>query len=243
MKSRPKFDVAIIGSDMEWTIGWWRLSLQRVYPTVAQLSQTYDKAALQWHEHLSLLGYCHAYRKLWKSLKDADIMPHWQDNLAICDCGIGTAAFSLGFTQAIAPKAHITGVDISPQMLKIAHQKLSQANVSHQICQSDVRRLPFADKCFDGVIGAHMLEHLPNPEQGLKEIVRVLRPGAPLILAVTQSNLIGRLIQWHWGNRCFSQKELAELMYQAGLINLQFFPFPMGLTRLTSFVCIGFKNS
>ncbi|MGB6298929.1 MAG: class I SAM-dependent methyltransferase [Rivularia sp. (in: cyanobacteria)] len=243
MKSRPKFDVAIIGSDMEWTIGWWRLSLQRVYPTVAQLSQSYDEAAFEWHEHLHLLGYCHAYRELWKSLKDADIMPHWQDNLAICDCGIGTAAFSLAFAQTINPKTHITGVDISSGMLKIADQKLSLANVSHQICQSDMRRLPFANECFDGVISAHMLEHLPNPKQGLKEIVRVLRPGAPLILAVTQSNLIGRLIQWHWGNRCFSQEELSELMYQAGLTNLQFFPFPMGLTRLTSFVCIGFKNS
>ena len=243
MKSRPKFDVAIIGSDMEWTIGWWRVSLQRVYPTVAQLSQTYDKAALQWHEHLSLLGYCHAYRQLWKSLKNADILPHWQDNLTICDCGIGTAAFSLAFTQTIDPTTHITGVDISPQMLKIAHQKLSQANINHQICQSDVRKLPFADECFDGVISAHVLEHLPNPEQGLKEIVRVLRPEAPLILAVTQPKLIGRLIQWHWGNRCFSPEELSELMYKAGLINLQFFPFPVGLTRLTSFVCIGFKSS
>lgn len=243
MKSRPKFDVAIIDSDMEWKIGWWRLSLQRVYPTVAQLSQTYDRAALQWHEHINLLGYCHAYRKLWKSLNNADILPHWQDNLKICDCGIGTGAFSLAFTQAIAPKAQITGVDISPQMLKIARQKLSQANVSHQICQSDIKRLPFADESFDGVISAHMLEHLPNPAQGLKEMVRVLRPGSPLILAVTQSSLIGRLIQWHWGNRCFSPQELSELMYEIGLTDLHFFPFSMGLTRLTSFVCIGFKSS
>ncbi len=243
MKSRPKFDVAIIGSDLEWTIGWWRVSLQRVYPTVAQLSQTYDKAALQWHEHLRLLGYCHAYDRLWKTLKDADLLPHWQDNLKICDCGIGTAAFSLAFARAIAPKAHITGVDVSPQMLKIARQKLSQANISHQIYQSDLRKLPFADECFDGVISAHVLEHLPDPEQGLKEIVRVLRPGTPLILAVTRSSLMGRLIQWHWGNRCFSQQELSELMSEAGLTNLQFFPFPVGLTRLTSFVCIGFKSS
>ena len=228
---------------IEWKIGWWRVSLQRVYPTATQLSQTYDRAALQWHQHLRLLGYCHAYRELWKSLKDADIVPHWQDNLKICDCGIGTAAFSLAFAQTINPTTHITGVDISSQMLKIAHQKLSQTNVSHQICQSDVRRLPFADECFDGVISAHVLEHLPNPEQGLKEIVRVLRPGAPLILAVTQSNLIGRLIQWRWGNHCFSQKELSELMYKSGLIDLQYFPFPVGPTRLMSFVCIGFRSS
>ncbi|MGD1913709.1 MAG: class I SAM-dependent methyltransferase [Rivularia sp. (in: cyanobacteria)] len=152
---------------MEWRIGWWRVSLQRVYPTATQLSQTYDRAALGWHEHLRLLGHCHAYRELWKSLKDADILPHWQDNLTICDCGIGTAAFSLAFAQTINPTTHITGVDISPQMLKIARQKLSQTNISHQIYQSDVRRLPFADECFDGVISAHVLEHLPNPEQGL----------------------------------------------------------------------------
>ncbi|MEM6754892.1 MAG: class I SAM-dependent methyltransferase [Cyanobacteria bacterium P01_C01_bin.38] len=228
---------------MEWTIGWWRFSLQRIYPTVGQLSQTYDEAAFEWHQHLRLLGYCHAYEKLWESLKDADILHRWQDNLTICDCGIGTAAFSLAFAQTINPKTHITGVDISSGMLKIANRKLSQANINHRICQSDMRRLPFANECFDGVISAHMLEHLPNPEQGLKEIVRVLRPGAPLILAVTQSNLIGRLIQWRWGNRCFSQKELSELMYKAGLINLQFFSFPMGLTHLTSFVCIGFKSS
>ncbi|AFY55371.1 methylase involved in ubiquinone/menaquinone biosynthesis [Rivularia sp. PCC 7116] len=246
---------------MEWTIGWWRVSLQRVYPTATQLSQTYDKAALGWHEHLRLLGHCHAYRQMWKSLKDADILPDWQDNLTgtlksfsrrkkllrepltICDCGIGTAAFSLAFAQTINPTTHITGVDISSGMLEIAHQKLSQTNINHQICQSDVRSLPFADECFDGVISAHVLEHLPNPEQGLKEIVRVLRPGSPLILAVTQCNLLGRLIQWHWGNRCFSQKEVSDLMYKAGLTNIQCFPFPMGLTRLMSFVCIGFRSS
>ena len=161
MKSRPKFDVAVIGSDMEWTIGWWRVSLQRVYPTVAQLSQSYDEAAFEWHEHLRLFGYCHAYRELWKSLKDADILPDWQDNLRICDCGIGTAAFSLAFAETINPKTHITGVDISSGMLKIADQKLSQTNINHQICQSDMRRLPLANECFDGVISAQCLNTCP----------------------------------------------------------------------------------
>ena len=155
---------------MEWTIGWWQVSVQRVYPTTTQLSQTYNQAASWWHQHLRLLGYRGAYRQLWRSLKNANVF----------DCVI---------------------------------------------------------------ISAHMLEHLPEPIQGLQEMVRILRPGAPLILVVTQSGLLGWLIQWYWGNRCFSQKELSVLMSETGLINLQFVPFPFGLARFTSLACIGFRRS
>jgi demethylmenaquinone methyltransferase/2-methoxy-6-polyprenyl-1,4-benzoquinol methylase len=227
---------------MEWTIGWWQVSVQRIYPTNAQLSQTYNQAASWWHQHLRLLGYSHAYRELWRSLKNANILPSWTDKSTICDCGIGTAAFSLAFAQTINPSAQIIGVDLSSEMLNIAHQQLSQANISDQICQSDVNALPFADKCFDAVISAHMLEHLPNPFQGLQEMIRVLRPGAPLVLVVTRAGLLGSLIQWYWGNRCFSQKELSALLHQAGLINLQSVPFPIGLARFTSLACIGFRR-
>ncbi|MBD2211471.1 methyltransferase domain-containing protein [Nostoc linckia FACHB-104] len=227
---------------MEWTIGWWQISVQRVYPSKEQLSQTYNQAASWWHQHLQLLGYSHAYRELWRSLKNSNILPHSQDKLSICDCGIGTAAFSLAFVQIINPKAHIIGVDISSEMLNKAHQKLSQANVNHRICQSDLNALPFADHSFDAVICAHTFEHLPNPEQGLREIVRVLRPSAPLILVVTQSGLLGWLIQSHWGNRCFKQEELSTLIHKVGLTQLQFVPFPLGLARFTSIACIGFKR-
>jgi ubiquinone/menaquinone biosynthesis C-methylase UbiE len=228
---------------MEWTIGWWQVSVERVYPTTTQLSQTYDRAAGWWHRHLDLLGYSHAYRELWRSLKNHNILPPWQDNSTICDCGIGTAAFSLAFARSINSTTHITGVDISTAMLDTAHQQLDRANIHHQICQSDVNKLPFADECFDAVISAHMLEHLPNPAQGLQEMVRVLRPGAPLVLVVTRSGLLGSLIQWHWGNRCFNKEELSALMQKAGLINLHFVRFSIGLARFTSVACIGLKRS
>jgi demethylmenaquinone methyltransferase/2-methoxy-6-polyprenyl-1,4-benzoquinol methylase len=128
-------------------------------------------------------------------------------------------------------------------MLNTAHQQLSRANVSHQICQSDVNTLPFADEFFDAVISAHMLEHLPDPMQGLQEMVRVLRPAAPLVLVVTRSGLFGSLIQWHWGNRCFNPEELSALMHEAGLTNLQFVSFPIGLARFTSIACVGFRRN
>jgi demethylmenaquinone methyltransferase/2-methoxy-6-polyprenyl-1,4-benzoquinol methylase len=163
--------------------------------------------------------------------------------MTLCDCGIGTAAFSLAFAQTINPTVLITGVDLSSEMLKQAHQQLTQAEVSHQLCQSDVTTLPFADAAFDGVISSHMLEHLSAPVPGLREMVRVLRPGAPLVLVVTRSGLLGALIQWHWGNRCFHSEELLTLMDESGLSHVQFLSFSIGLARLTSVACIGFRRT
>lgn len=228
---------------MEWMIGWWQVSVQRVYPTATQLSQTYNQAASWWHQHLRLLGYSYGYRELWLSLKNNNILPHWQDNPTICDCGTGTAAFSVAFAQTVNLAVQITGVDLSSEMLNTAHQQLRQANLCHQLYQSDVNTLPFADEYFDAVISAHMLEHLPNPAQGLREMVRVLRPGSPLVVVVTRSGLLGTLIQLVWGNRCFREQELLTLRRDAGLIHLQSFAFPLGLTRFTSFACIGFSRN
>jgi SAM-dependent methyltransferase len=41
----------------------------------------------------------------------------------------------------------------------------------------DAARLPFHDRCFDGVICLEVLEHVRDPEKVLAEIARVLRPG------------------------------------------------------------------
>jgi len=227
---------------MEWTIGWWQVSIQRVYPTPDQLSQTYNQAASWWHQQLHWLGYDHAYAELWRSLQHAGILFHLQDNSTVCDCGIGTAAFSLTFAKTVNSTVQITGVDISPEMLGKAHQFLNQAKVNHRLCQSDVNVLRFKDDTFDVVMSAHMLEHLPHSAQGLQEMVRVLRPGAPLVLAVTRPGLLGWWIQWHRGNDCFSQKKLVEMLTEAGLINVQFYPFTVGLSRWTSSACVGFKS-
>lgn len=46
----------------------------------------------------------------------------------------------------------------------------------------DATRLSFADRSFDRLIAAHVLEHLPNPHQVLREWVRVVRPGGVISL-------------------------------------------------------------
>ena len=175
---------------MEWTIGWWQISVQRIYPTSQDLAKTYNQAAWWWHQHLQILGYGRAYRQLWKSLKLEGYLPDWSEPATICDCGIGTAAFSLALMTTMNSKIQMVGVDLSSAMLQKARQGLTQTGADHYLCRSDVRHLPFAGDFFQAVISAHMLEHLPNPGEGLQEMYRVLRPGAPLILVVTRSGRV-----------------------------------------------------
>jgi SAM-dependent methyltransferase len=57
---------------------------------------------------------------------------------------------------------------------------------SHLDAVADLARLPFADATFDAALNIVVLEHLPEPWRALEEIGRVLRPGAPLLVAAPQ---------------------------------------------------------
>ena len=50
----------------------------------------------------------------------------------------------------------------------------------------DIRELPFSDGYFDGVLCTEVLEHLPRPEMGIRQISRVLKTGGYLYLTVPQ---------------------------------------------------------
>lgn len=228
---------------MEWTVGYWQISVQRIYPTNEQLSQMYNTAAPRWHRLIDCLGVRHAYAQLFQSLHRSGVLAHLKDSSRICDCGIGTGAFSLALVKTLRSNLQVTGVDISSAMLDQAQWFLRQAGINSTLCIGDVNTLPFQTNSFDLVISAHMLEHLSDPVKGLKEMVRVLRPDSPLILVVTRPGLLNHWIQWRWGNSCFSSQELTKLMVEAGLINVRSYPLTVGLSQWTSMARVGFKPS
>ncbi len=227
---------------MEWVIGYWQISIRRVWPTNEQLTRMYNTAAPGWHHLVRCFGVSRAYARLSQSLQQEGVLAHLKDDSIVCDCGIGTAAFSLALAKTVSPKLNIIGVDISSEMLRKAHQLLFRAGVNHQVYQDDVSTLPFNDSTFDLLMSAHMLEHFPNPARGLQEMVRVLRPKAPLILIVTRKGLLGWWLQRYWGNDCLAPEELAKLMTEAGLTNMRFYPLTIRLSRWTSIACLGFKK-
>lgn len=66
-------------------------------------------------------------------------------------------------------------------------------------CQGDALALPFPDGCFDRIIAAEVLEHIPDDEGAMRELARVLRPGGTM--AVTVPRWYPELINWALSDR------------------------------------------
>ncbi|MEU0558355.1 class I SAM-dependent methyltransferase [Dactylosporangium sp. NPDC006015] len=92
----------------------------------------------------------------------------------VLEAGAGTGAlWSYARTEAVRT---LTLADFSAAMCA----RLT-AVPSARVLRGDVTRLPFADGAFDTVLANHMLYHLDEPPAGVRELVRVLRPGGRLI--------------------------------------------------------------
>jgi SAM-dependent methyltransferase len=65
----------------------------------------------------------------------------------------------------------------------------------HAMMPADLQDLPFRDDWFDGVICCHVLEHIEDDRRGMREIFRVLKPGAWAILQVPIALALGQTIE------------------------------------------------
>jgi demethylmenaquinone methyltransferase/2-methoxy-6-polyprenyl-1,4-benzoquinol methylase len=226
---------------MHLIFGDWRVSVERLPPTSAELAAMYDRAALRWQAIIERWGYDRAYADLFACLHHAGVLRGLSHGGRVLDAGIGTGALSLALAQTLAAPLHIDGVDIAPQMLAEARRVLAAAGVAARLQQHDICSLPFADGSFDLVISAHTLEHLASPMDGLRELVRVLRPGAPLVLVVTRPGPLAGLLNLRWGNHALSNDDLAALLHIGGLTHRYPVAFAGGWARWSSTVCVGFK--
>ena len=99
-------------------------------------------------------------------------------------CGTGDMAVEL-----LRQGCSVTGVDLSKEMMAIAKQKAPQSEYS----LADVERLPFGEASFDAVTCAFGVRNFVHLEQGLSEMLRVLKPGGRMVileLATPDSPLI-----------------------------------------------------
>lgn len=104
--------------------------------------------------------------------------------LDILDVACGTGDFAIGLAKASYGESHITGIDISENMLSIGREKVKAAGLGEciDLATGDCEALPFADNTFDRASAAFGVRNFEHLETGLKEIFRVLRPSGKIVI-------------------------------------------------------------
>ena len=101
------------------------------------------------------------------------------------DVACGTGLVTLDAARAVGPTGLVLGIDLSGGMVDRARQRVRERTVSNiDVARMDAEQLTLPDAGFDVVLCVLGLMYMPDPERGLCEMRRVLRPGGRLVLAV-----------------------------------------------------------
>jgi ubiquinone/menaquinone biosynthesis C-methylase UbiE len=75
----------------------------------------------------------------------------------------------------------VCGVDLSPELVRLTHERTADAVVPMSLIRASAEHLPFADAVFDTVVMTWTLCSIANPVAALIEMRRVLKPGGQLL--------------------------------------------------------------
>lgn len=224
---------------------------QRVQRMFGQIAPNYDRM-----NHLLSMNVDRYWR--WRTVRLT--RPAGQD--PILDVCTGTGDLALAYHRATRGAAPVVAADFCREMLEIGDQKKRRAGLNGEVAfvEADTQDLPFEDDTFQVVSVAFGLRNVADTDQGLREMVRVCRPGGrvavlefsmPTFAPVRAvygwyfRNVLPKVGQWLAKNeeeayaylpesvgQFPTGEALAERMRAAGLAEVRFHPLTFGVATL-----------
>lgn len=136
------------------------------------LSAFWDKSAMTYEARHALADIPH-----WQELLSSYIGPDLKQKIVDVATGTGMIANMLGSYGY----EDVTGTDISEGMMHVAIAHAREQKLRIRYLYANALSLPFEDESVDVVISSRLLWTLPEPENALKEWMRVLKPGGKMI--------------------------------------------------------------
>lgn len=116
----------------------------------------------------------------------------------------------------------VAGLELSQAMLRRASRRFrgALADGRLELRQGDVSALPYPEATFDRVLTVQTIHFWPSPEQGMREVLRVLRPGGRFVLAKATTEEMQKRAFTRYGFHFFSDQELRELFVCAAFCDI-----------------------
>ena len=141
---------------------------EKVFRVFEKIAKGYDRANVR----ISL-----GMQDSWKRMLIREITGSCFRRARILDLCTGTGDIALGISKA-GENYRVTGMDFSPSMLRIAALKAKRLGISGiHWRRGNAMELPYGEETFDAVSISFGLRNCADPEQVLREIFRVLKPG------------------------------------------------------------------
>jgi ubiquinone/menaquinone biosynthesis C-methylase UbiE len=123
------------------------------------------------------------YNSGWqKQLKEAQMKllekSSFGEGDTVLDVSCGTGLVTEPIAKTVYPTGSVTGVDISDEMIATTRQKYHNSDLDFTLRRMDAEKLSFEKDTFDAAICSLGLMYFPYPEAAVREMYRVVKPGA-----------------------------------------------------------------
>ncbi len=149
-------------------------------------------------------------------------------------CGLGDDVFRMA--ELMAPSGFVVGLDSSAKLIEKAKSDERSRAFPVEFQVGDLRQLPFAEETFTRCRIDRVLQHVPEPQVAISELVRVLKPGGILLAydndwgtfsVTSQDKRITRLLENAWCDSFANSwigRELPGYFIETGLSNVTVHP-------------------
>lgn len=176
----------------------------------------------------------------------------------VLDVGCGPAFFAAEVYQAYRPKT-LQGLELAENLISLAIRENSNV-AAMSFTQGSVYEMPYPNASFDIAYSRFVFQHLDNPQKGVNELHRVVRPGGLAVIEDIDDGLLflepeppsynlvqstSERIQGELGGDRRVGRKLYSMMKQAGFskININYLPVNSAKIGMEAFVfaAFGFK--
>lgn len=212
--------------------------------TSTQIRTIFDRIAPvydQMNDWLSL-----GQHRVWKQMAVKWSNAALGDTCLDLCCGSGDLALRLG--QRVGATGQVYGVDFSSAQLAIAQERSKHQYNAAPITwiEADVLNLPFADRMFDAATMGYGLRNVTDIPRSLKELHRVLKPGAKAAILDfhrPSNSQLRSFQQWYLQNIVVSIAQQLGLTAEYAYINPSLDRFPTGQEQVSLALEAGFNTA